>query len=96
MIEINIKKDFKDDWITRVAGEKLRHMILEATQNGKKVEIDFIDVVIASTSFFDEGFGKLTEYGWTKESFDSNISLKNIHDRDLNLLREMCKNRGMK
>jgi hypothetical protein len=70
--------------------------LLLKVENGKKVEIDFSDVIIASTSFFDEGFGKLTEHGWTKNTFDSLISLKNINDRDLSVLREMCKNRGMK
>jgi len=96
MFKINIKAKFKDDWMTRIAGERLRNMILKAAEGGNKVEIDFSDIVIASTSFFDEGFGKLNEFGWTKAKFDSLISLKNINKRDLAVLTEMCKNRGMK
>lgn len=96
MIKIGIKRNFREDHITRNAGEKLRMMILEADDKHNKIEIDFSNTVIASTSFFDEGFAKLVECGWTKKKFDSQIILKNINKRDHEILTEMCRNRKMK
>lgn len=95
MILISIKNDFKDDHITRVAGEKLRSTILKAAAENERVEIDFSDIIIASTSFFDEGLAKLFELGWTKEMFESRIVIKNINKRDLKMFRKICKNRVM-
>lgn len=96
MILISIKNSFEDDHITRTAGERLRAMLLKAAQKNAPVEIDFTGIVIASTSFFDEGFAKLFELGWTKEKFDSLIKLKNINKKDLKILNEMCRNRSGK
>lgn len=95
MISINIKSDFSGDYITRVAGEKLRKIILEADFKKQKIEIDFSGVTIASTSFFDEGFAKLIDSGWTIKKLRTQIMLKNIKLRDHQVLLEMCKNRGM-
>lgn len=95
MININIKSDFSGDYVTRVAGENLRKMILEADLKNQKIEIDFSDVTIASTSFFDEGFAKLIESGWTMKKMESQIILKNIKSKDRRVLLKMCKNRGM-
>jgi len=93
MKKITIKNEFSNDNITRVAGERLRHMILDATKEGASIEIDFSGTMIASTSFFDEGFGKLTQHGWTEETLSSKIVLKDIHHKDEEILREMFKNR---
>jgi hypothetical protein len=93
MKTIIIKNEFSDDNITRAAGERLRHIILDATRDNGQIEIDFSDTVIASTSFFDEGFAKLAEHGWTEEMLLSRITLKNIHHKDEEILREMFKNR---
>lgn len=96
MRSIRIKDCFKNDWISREAGERLRRMIIESTTHGEVVEIDFQDTIIASTSFFDEGFAKLTESGWTKSKLHSLVRLKNCHEKDKSLLEMMCENRGMK
>lgn len=95
MDTINIKKEFAGDWISREAGERLRKMIVERMGKNKKLEIDFSNVVIASTSFFDEGIAKLSEEGWTKEDLHSHIRFKNLHYKDRAVLDELCKNRGV-
>lgn len=93
MKTITIRDAFPDDRITRIAGERLRNMILDATAGGEKLEIDFGNAVIASTSFFDEGFAKLTQQGWTEEILSSRIVLKNIHRNDERVLWGMFRNR---
>lgn len=94
MRKIVIKDEFSEDNITREAGEKLRNMILDATKEGGSVEIDFSGIAIASTSFFDEGFAKLTQHGWTEETLSSRIVLKDIHHKDEEILKEMFNNRA--
>ena len=77
---------------TRIAGERLRNLILNAKEN---VVLDFIDLKIASASFFDEGLAKLTLEGWKKPDFEKKIVLKNIYKMDLKLLISTCKVRGV-
>lgn len=96
MLRINIKKDFSDDWISRKAGERLREMIVAAADEGKTIEIDFENMMIASTSFFDEGFAKLADLGWTKDRLFSLISFKHLHNNDRLVLIRLCQNRNMK
>lgn len=93
MISINIKKEFAKDFLSRVAGERLRGMIFEATKSGQPVEIDFDGLVIASTSFFDEGFAKLTELGWSLKKLNQFVQLKNIHPKDKEILFDLFKRR---
>ena len=93
MKKINIREKFSSDFITRAAGEKLRLMILEAAEKGEVVEIDFSNLMIASTSFFDEGFAKLADSGWTHEKMNTAIVLKNIHPKDKEILEELFKRR---
>lgn len=93
MIKVNIKKDFAGDWITREAGERLRRIIIGAQKKGKIVKIDFGGAVIASTSFFDEGFAKLCLDGWSEEKLSKFVKLKNIHPRDLHILNTVVANR---
>lgn len=95
MKRISIPKDFSDDWITRKAGERMRNIILAATADGKKMEIDFAHTMIASTSFFDEGFAKLTQHGWTLQILHARVFLKDIHPKDKEILEEMFKNRHL-
>ena len=95
MKSVNIKQEFADDFISREAGERLRNIILEATKNDAPVEIDFTGKIIASTSFFDEGFAKLIEHGWTKEKMFSLIKFKNIHKRDMQVLEDLFEKRLM-
>ncbi|OGQ44974.1 MAG: hypothetical protein A3H42_03460 [Deltaproteobacteria bacterium RIFCSPLOWO2_02_FULL_46_8] len=96
MTYVNIRKDFSGDYVTRAAGEDLRKIILEADSKNRKIEIDFSGITIASTSFFDEGFAKLADSGWTMEKLKTQIILKEINPRDRMILLEMCNNRGMR
>ena len=89
---INIKKEFENDFTSREAGERLRHLII-GCNNG--VELDFLSLKIASASFFDEGIAKLSEENWTSEKLNSLVTIRNIFPRDLLLLQKVCKTRGL-
>lgn len=91
-MNILIKEEFKDDFTTRVAGERLRKLILSADE---AITLDFSDLKIASASFFDEGLAKLVEEGWKKVNFEEKLILKNIYKMDLKLLVSTCKVRGV-
>lgn len=93
-MKINIKSDFKEDYISRGAGETLRHKIANAIRRKEKLEIDFSEVVVASISFFDEAFAKLAGDGFYRSVFNQLIKLKNLHPRDLELFESLCKKRG--
>lgn len=92
-MKIIICEDFKNDFTTREAGEKLRKLIVQADE---KVELDFINIKIASASFFDEGIAKLVLEGWSSEKVKEMISFKNIFSRDLELLKSVCTGRDLK
>lgn len=96
MKKIRIKKDFKDDYITRAAGERVRFFIEETAAQNDKIEIDFTGTVIASTSFFDEGFAKLALIGWDKKKLTRHVILKNLNPRDAQVMEKMCEFRGLK
>lgn len=93
--KIHIKSVFKDDYITRVAGEKLRNMILKSVSENKKVELDFTDLMVASTSFFDEAIAKLVDHGWNRDQLSENILFKNLHPKDKMVMEKMCSYRGL-
>lgn len=94
--KINIKSVFKDDYITRVAGEKLRNMILKSVSENKKVELDFTDLMVASTSFFDEAIAKLVDHGWNRDKFNERVHFKNLHPKDKIVMEKMCSYRGLR
>lgn len=94
-MKVSIKKEFSDDYISRTAGERLREMILAAAKKSEVIEIDFSEITIASTSFFDEAFGKLAQEGWDQQKFNSSVKLKNIKSRDEDLLRSLGEYRGL-
>lgn len=94
MKRIVLKKEFRDDHITRAAGERLRHAILAVTNAGDKIEIDFDGLKIASTSFLDEGFAKLADEGWTSDKLASFVTLKNIYPRDKEILDDLFSRRA--
>lgn len=96
MKTIRIKKEFQQDYISREAGERLRIMILRAAKEGKRAEIDFEHLKIASTSFLDEGLAKLVLEGWVKKDFDSRLELKNMDPKDRLVLEKLCLDRGLK
>ena len=92
---IIIKEDFKDDYISREAGEKLRNIIISLDKNYEGIEIDFSGITIASTSFFDEAFAKLVDYGWNRNKLFKKVSMINIDPRDEIVLEKMLENRKM-
>ena len=75
MTNIFIRETFKNDYTTRDAGEKLRHMILLSK---KKIMLDFSDIKIASASFFDEGIAKLSLEGWDSKKLNDQLEFKNL------------------
>ena len=95
MKKIIVKNEFKKDHISREAGERLRDMIKNAYRKKQKIEIDFDQVVIASTSFFDEGIAKLALVGWNKDRFDQFVKIRNLNPRDAEVMKKMCQYRGL-
>lgn len=96
MKRIDIKKEFPDDRISREAGERLRNMILAALDKDGLVEVDFGGLIIASTSFLDEGLAKLADQGLTGEEFHSTVVFKNIHPRDQEVLKDLFDTRALR
>ena len=92
-MKIVIGEDFKNDFTTREAGEKLRKMIIQANE---KVDLDFINIKVASASFFDEGIAKLGEEGWSSEKIKEMVVFENIFSRDMELLKSVCSGRNIK
>ncbi len=92
---ITIKNEFKEDHISREAGEKLRNLILVALKKYEHITINFSGVIIASTSFFDEGFAKLQLLGWDKKDFNKKIKIIGMNTKDYEVLLIVCKNRGL-
>lgn len=92
-MKISILQKFKQDHVTREAGEKLRHLILQRLETNQELELDFSETMIASTSFLDEGIAKL---GLEAKEITQKISLLKIHHmhrRDQELLLDLCKKR---
>jgi len=90
-MKIVIKDTFSKDYITREAGEKLRNMII---QSNEVLTIDFSNTKIASTSFFDEAFAKLSDEKIQKKWKDF-ICIININELDKKLLIQITKNRNV-
>ena len=84
-----IKKDFKNDYISREAGEKLRLIILENHKNNIVTELDFSGIIVASTSFFDESIAKLALEEWDKEQLNTFVVFKNINKLDMDVLNKI-------
>lgn len=93
MKTIAIEQEFSGDHITRAAGERLRKRILELSASEDKVVVDFSNVVIASTSFLDEGLAKLANEGRSREWVEDRLQLKRIDPRDLALLQSLSADR---
>ncbi|MBI2083171.1 MAG: STAS-like domain-containing protein [Deltaproteobacteria bacterium] len=96
MKKISIKQAFHDDYVSRVAGERLRHLIVESVQNKESVCLDFEGVVIASTSFFDEGIAKLALEGWDQELLKKWVRFERVNTRDRKVMERVCEFRGLK
>jgi hypothetical protein len=91
---ILIKNIFKEDYISRQAGEKLRLMIVDAILKKTKLVLDFNELIIASTSFFDEGFAKLVDEKINLSDFFEYIVLKDLNKNDEKVLRQVSNYRG--
>lgn len=94
-MRIIVKTEFKGDYITRAAGENLRLRILDASRRNEIVEIDFTGVIVASTSFFDEGIAKLADEGWTGETLRRNVNFRALNPHDRAVLKRVCEYRGL-
>lgn len=92
-MKISIKKDFRDDAVTREAGEKLRKRIIDSLRAGARLELDFSECLIASTSFFDEGIAKLVDEGIQPDMIVRSLTITHLHPRDRELLEVLCKRR---
>ncbi len=93
MTRIHIPTEFADDRVTRPAGERLRQLILAQASDNTPLEIDFDNVVIASTSFFDEGFAKLGLEGWSRAQFESRLVLVAMNRFDRRVLERVLNER---
>ena len=91
-MKILIKEEFQDDFTTRIAGERLRKKILSVQE---KIILDFEGLKIASASFFDEGIAKLSEEGWNSDDVENKVHFLNLFKKDQELLRIVCKDRGI-
>ena len=95
MITIYLKEVFKTDYITRDAGARLRKNILEEMIKDKKVTVDFSDMKIASTAFFDEGIVKLNEGNISWSRVKELLILKNLYQYDKKLLLQIASYRNL-
>lgn len=95
MKRIIIREDFKEDCISRTAGEKLRHLVLEAYHNKQSICLDFSGVVIASTSFFDEGIAKLVLEGWDARQLREVVHFEGMNPHDQKVMKKVCEFRGI-
>ena len=93
-MKIKIKEEFKDDWITREAGETLRKRLVTIISQKTNLVLDFEGLTVASTSFFDEGFAKLAQEGIAAVDFEKYVSLIHMHPRDRQLMIALCQKRG--
>ena len=93
-MKIIIKEEFKKDYISREAGEELRKIILAAIKNQEKITLDFSELVIASTAFFDESIAKLVNEKIEPQEFNEFVTIKNINRNDQKVLDQVTKYRG--
>jgi hypothetical protein len=94
MKSLKIRVAFKDDFITRVAGERLRHEILRSTEKGEALELDFSDLKVGSVSFFDESIAKLILEGWTKKDLEARVTFRGLYPLDRKVLESAMEYRG--
>jgi hypothetical protein len=93
-MKILIKEKFKGDYISREAGEELRKSILAAINSKEHIVLDFQDLVIASTSFFDESIAKLVNENIRPDDFKEFVTIKDINRNDQKVLDQVTKYRG--
>lgn len=91
-----IKEVFKDDYISRVAGEKLRKLIIASIKKKEILSLDFSDLTIASTSFFDEGIAKLVNEKISVDEFMKFVVIKSLDKNDQKVMDRVTEYRGFK
>ena len=91
-MKINLQETCEKQAITREDGKKINEIIIDAWIKDDRVVIDFNNILIASVSFLDEAFGKLT-FDYTREYFRDRLSLKNIQEYDRRLLNDILTSR---
>ena len=79
---IVIREEFRTDYISRGAGERLRLEILTSCPGQERIEIDFSGLKIGSASFFDEGIAKLKDEGWSRDDLKQKIIFQHLHPLD--------------
>jgi len=89
---INLKKECKNQTITREEGGKIKNLINNAWDKENKIIIDFGNILIASVSFIDEAFGKLA-FDHSKETLKGKLDFKNMQDYDRALLNDILTSR---
>ena len=90
---IDIPKICPKDRISRVAGETLRHEIIEKLKSYDEVIVLFHGKRIASTSFIDEALAKLIDETLNEQEFWEKVILKDITKGDLKLLKSIIRSR---
>ena len=91
-MKINLQEKCEKQTITREDGKKINEMIIDAWIRDEHVIIDFNNILIASVSFLDEAFGKLT-FDYPKEYFRDKLNLKNVQEYDRRLLNDILTSR---
>jgi hypothetical protein len=95
-MKITIREEFKKDYISREAGEELRKKIISAIENQEMLVLDFSELVVASTSFFDEGIAKLVEDKINPDQFKEFVTIKDLNRNDQKVLDQVTQYRGFK
>jgi len=87
-MKVNLKETCGKQTITRDDGKRINEIIIKAWNKEEKIIIDFNNILIASVSFLDEAFGKLS-FDCSKEKLREKLVLKNIENYDRNLLNDV-------
>lgn len=87
-MKIDLKKTCGKKTITRQDGEVINKMILSAWNKEEHITIDFSNILIASVSFLDEAFGKLT-FEYDKNVLGKKLTFKNMAEYDSALLNDI-------
>ncbi|MCK9374697.1 MAG: STAS-like domain-containing protein [Syntrophobacterales bacterium] len=85
---INLKDKCGKQTITREDGQIINDMIVHSWEREERIVIDFSNILIASVSFLDEAFGKLSFY-FPKEILIKKLYFDNIQDYDRALLNDI-------
>ena len=87
-MRINLKNKYGKKTITREDGASINKLLSDMWDKEKKITIDFSNILIASVSFLDEAFGKLT-FKYPKEKLKEKLSFDNIEEYDRALLNDI-------